>query len=304
MQGTKALIFALPKLTGVRGELAVTTDTLVESVHFFPDPVPDRLGHKSAAVNLSDLAAMGATPRQVFAQVEGPNLGRGWCKAFEDGFSALVHSSGGESRLEFSQGSIIRISVIAMGEVPRANALTRDGARIGHRLAVTGSVGDAQGALQLAYAQQIDESSCAHQSLMERLDKPTPRVEAGLNLRGIASAALDLSDGLLGDVTHLLHEKAPGVLIYPDRLPVSAALAETFGDDEAVRCALRGGDDYELCFTFEPDRELEVRRVMKEAETPYSVIGEVVAKRGVELDTSRRSLQAVSTSNSYEHQFE
>ena len=303
MERPKVHTYALPTLTGVRDELAVTSDTLVESIHFFPGPDPACLGHKSAAVNLSDLAAMGAAPRQVFAQVEGPN-GNAWCEAFEGGFSTLVHSSGGESHVEFTQGSSVRISVIAMGEVPRADAITRDGARIGHRLAVTGSVGDAQGALQLAYAKQTDESSCAHQKLKERLDKPTPRIQAGLRLRGLASAALDLSDGLLGDVTHLLHDRAPGVAIHPERLPVSKALAAAFEDDEAIRCALRGGDDYELCFTFAPDRELEVRRAMEEAETPFSVIGEIIPKRGVELVSSTGSPKDLSAPSSYEHQFE
>lgn len=228
-------------------QLVVTTDTLVEGVHFFPDSDPVALGHKALAVNLSDLAAMGAAPACFVLALSLPRADNNWLERLCEGIFGLAR----RYEVQLVGGDTVRgplaVNITAHGWVPAGQALLRSGARAGDRIYVTGELGDAgialraeQGALVLS---QFDSAVAT-----ERLTRPMPRVEAGVALRGVASSAIDLSDGLIGDLGHILEQSGVGARVALDRLPVShvyRSLLPQIGWD----VALANGDDYELCFT-------------------------------------------------------
>ncbi len=232
--------------------LAVSTDMLVEGTHFLPGTDPRRLGHKTLAVNLSDLAAMGARPRWVFLALALPlpRVDEDWLAAFSAGFLALaaVH------RVDLAGGDTTRgpldLCVTVIGEVMTGHALRRDGAVPGDDVWLSGCTGEA--AIGLAALRgtvavdAIDEARCR-----ERLEQPQPRVALGLALAGLASAAIDVSDGLVADLGHLATRSACGIDVHWARLPQSSALAGVDGKRRAA-AILAGGDDYELAFTASP----------------------------------------------------
>lgn len=228
-------------------ELAVSTDTLVSGVHFFADADPRKLGHKVLAVNLSDLAAMGATPRFVTLALTLPQVNDDWLAAFSGGFHALADAEGVELVGGDTTRGPLSMTLTVMGEVEVGRALRRDGAKAGDEIWVSGELGGA--ALALAHMQgkaTLTESEFS--AVAPRLHTPQPRVALGRALLGIATAAIDLSDGLVADLGHICERSSLRAQIEWARVPVAVPLQQR-ADSEQVSCALAGGDDYELCFT-------------------------------------------------------
>jgi thiamine-monophosphate kinase len=231
--------------------LAVTMDTLVEGRHFPQGTDPALLGHKTLAVNLSDLAAMGAEPAWITLSLSLPAVDEAWLTAFATGLFSLAQ----QHDVQLAGGDTVRgplsITLQAHGFVPPGQALRRDGACVGDIVYVTGTLGDAGAGLRIALG-ELTATEPAAGFLRQRLDAPTPRVAWGRALRGIASAAVDISDGLAADLGHILEASGAGASLRLADLPLSVALCETVGDGEARRLALSAGDDYELCFTAPP----------------------------------------------------
>lgn len=259
-------------------QLVVTADTLNAGVHFPLQTAPADIGWKALAVNLSDLAAMGAAPAWCTLSLSLPAVEETWVEGFLDGFLALAEEHGVALIGGDTTRGPLSLAVTAMGLVEPGAALRRDGARIGDDLWVTGALGDAAAALALL----LNDATPAA-ALRQRLDRPTPRVEAGRRLAGLAHACIDLSDGLLADLGHLCARSAVGAEVELARLPVSPALAALAAPDSAQRRQWQacGGDDYELCFSAAPrDRELIVQ-AMDLAGVEATRIGRVVAGAGV-----------------------
>lgn len=236
-------------------ELVAATDTLVAGVHFPADTAPEAVGHKSLAVNLSDLAAMGAEPAWVLLALTLPEADEAWLAGFARGFLSLA----GRQRVPLVGGDTTRgplsVTVQALGTVPKGGAVRRAGARPGDGLFVTGTLGDAALALEVLQGTRRIAGDSALAALRGRLDRPEPRVAAGLALRPAASAMIDVSDGLLADVGHLAEAGAVAITVWPEALPRSAEYRSAAPDTEDWGPALSGGDDYELCFTLPPGRE-------------------------------------------------
>ena len=247
-------------------ELAVTTDMLVEGRHFLPDAAARSLGHKALAVNLSDLAAMGAAPRWVLLALGLPSADAGWLEAFSAGFFALAERYGVELIGGDTTRSPLRtISIVALGEVPAGVALYRSGAKPGDDIWVSGELGGAALALRRPEVAEV----------ARRLHEPEPRVELGERLRGLAHAAIDLSDGLTGDLGHVLERLQVGAVLDYERIPRPAAL-RAIGDRELERdCVLSGGDDYELVFTAAPRRRETLEALAGELGLALTRIGSI-----------------------------
>jgi thiamine-monophosphate kinase len=256
-------------------QLVVSTDTLIAGVHFPEDTAAAEIGWKTLAVNLSDLAAMAATPAWCTLALTLPEADEEWLDGFLDGFLELaeqhdVQLIGGDT----TRGPL-SITVTAHGLVPDGMALRRSGARVGDEIWVTGTLGDAAGGLRQWQAKKLQSAK-----LRYRLDRPTPHVEAGIALRGCARAAIDLSDGLAADLGHVLHASAVGAEIDLGRLPTSSTLQQHFPvETERWRLQLAGGDDYELCFTAPAAEALAIEQAMAACDTIATVIGRVVAGR-------------------------
>lgn len=254
-------------------QLAVTCDTLIEGRHFPVGTSAYDIGWKALAVNLSDLAAMGAQPRWFTLALSLPQADPGWLAEFSAGLRALAdrHSValvGGDT----TRGSL-SITITALGESPAGMALRRSGAQVGDCVCVTGTLGDAAAALAL-----LDQGTRDAELLM-RLNRPEPRVGAGLALRTLAHAAIDLSDGLSGDLPHILEASGVGAEIDVDALPASVALRRRYPlRDARMRYQLAGGDDYELCLCIPPDRLDHARARL---DVPLHVVGRITAARGL-----------------------
>lgn len=229
-------------------QLAITTDTLVAGVHFSELASAYDIGYKSLAVNLSDLAAMGATPAWFTLALTLPKPDPVWLKDFCHGLFTLAQHH--QTQLiggDLTRGSLT-ITIATHGFIPKGQALKRSGAKAGDFIYVTHRLGDA--ALGLLSQQNKISLAQPHQNyLMTRLNRPEPRIQLGELLRGIASAAIDISDGLASDLGHILEMSQVGATIYVDDLPLSDALINSVSSEQAIELALRGGDDYELCFT-------------------------------------------------------
>jgi thiamine-monophosphate kinase len=259
-------------------ELVVTTDMLVAGRHFRADADPGRLGHKALAVNLSDIAAMGATPRWVTMALALPRADARWLAAFAGGFLRLARRHG----VDLVGGDLTRgplnIAVQVMGEVRAGMALRRDGARAGDDLWVSGTLGDA--ALALAAAGGRLALSRAERARLERrLHAPAPRLALGNALRGVARSAIDVSDGLVADLGHICRRSRVGAVVHFDRVPVSP-IARRFLERSATRAAvLAGGDDYELAFTAPVRRRAAIERIARRLRIRLTRIGAIVAPR-------------------------
>jgi thiamine-monophosphate kinase len=245
-------------------ELAVTTDTLVEGRHFLPGADPEALGHKALAVNLSDLAAMGAAPRWATLALALPTADERWLAAFARGFFALaerygVDLVGGDT----TRSPLLTINITALGEVPAGVAMYRAGARPGDDIWVSGELGGA--ALALAHPEIA--------AVAGRLHRPEPRVELGERLRGLARAAIDVSDGLAGDLLHVLERSQVGAVLEYASIPRPAAF-EKFRSLERD-CVLSGGDDYELLFTAGAQQRREIEALARELKIPLTRIGAI-----------------------------
>lgn len=270
-------------------QLAVSTDMLVEGRHFFADVHPKLLGHKALAVNLSDLAASGARPLAFTLALSMPRADASWCQAFADGLFALAEQHdcelvGGDT----TQGPL-NICITVFGEVPAGQALLRSGAQVDDDIWVSGSLGDARIALDALLRQHALPPAVLAQA-RQRLEQPTPRVALGMALRGIASSCLDVSDGLLGDLNHILEASRVGAridanitrsLMQARRHPLMAALAMSRID----ACTLAGGDDYELCFTAPSSAQAAVRDAAAQAGVPVTCIGRIEAEGGIRVMT-------------------
>lgn len=252
--------------------LVVSTDTLNTGVHFPEETAPEDIGYKALAVNLSDLAAMGATPAWASLAISLPDTDVEWLEKFLDGFFELadehsVQLIGGDT----TQGPL-SITVTVHGFVPKDQAMRRDEARPGDEIWVTGSIGDAAAGLSQWRAKGLQSAK-----LRYRLDRPTPRINVGIALRGIANAAIDISDGLLADLMHILRASKVGAEIEVCRVPMSKPLLDHFPDDhERYRLQLSGGDDYELCFTAPAHQSLAIEQALAECDVIGAVIGHIV----------------------------
>ncbi|MFK2929647.1 thiamine-phosphate kinase [Dyella agri] len=279
--GDDAALLAVPP--GM--ELAAAVDTLVEGVHFPVGTAPADIGWKALAVNLSDLAAMGATPAWALLALTLPDtLAPAAREAFVDGFADGFAALAGSQRLALVGGDTTRgplaVSVTVHGFVPAGQALLRAGARVGDAVLVTGTLGDAAAGLALW---QRAESDARAASLVARLNRPTPRLAAGLALRGHANACIDVSDGLLADLGHICAASGVGAEIEAALLPRSSALLGLFDDAAARDLALSGGDDYELCFTVPAARATEVQADLARLGCGATRIGRIVAGEGVRV---------------------
>jgi thiamine-monophosphate kinase len=255
--------------------VAITTDMLLEGTHFLPGADARRLGHKSLAVNLSDLAAMGADPRWFLLALAVPDPDEAWLAAFAAGMFALAEAHA----IELVGGDTTRgprtICITAIGTLPPGYALRRDTATEGEEVWLSGSTGDA--ALGLAHARgRVTLGADAARHCLARLEMPEPRIALGKRLRGLASAAIDVSDGLLADLGHVAEQSQVGADVDYERLPRSAALRACADRALVDECLLAGGDDYELLFTAPAARRAEVEAAGAAAGIAVTRIGRVV----------------------------
>ena len=255
-------------------QLVVTADTLNDGVHFPRGTSPADIGWKALAVNLSDLASMWAEPAWCTLSLSLPQSDPAWIEGFLDGFLDLA----GQHDIALVGGDTTRgplsLAVTAMGLVEPGRALRRDGARVGDEVWVTGTLGDAAGGLALLDREPVP-------ALRARLDRPTPRVAAGRALAGIATACVDVSDGLLADLGHVCARSHVAARIDVDALPASAALREAFGEADRIALQASGGDDYELCFTAPADAGADIGAVSAQLGLRITRIGRIVAGEGV-----------------------
>lgn len=237
-------------------QIVITTDTLVSNVHFPADTLPYDIGYKSLAVNLSDLAAMGATPAWITMALTLPDINETWLTEFSRGFFTLAT----EHRAQLIGGDLTRgpltITIQAHGLIPTGQAIQRNTAKPGDLIYVTNTPGDAAFALAVLQ-KKIKLTDDDQQTIFTKLNRPIPQIKIGEQLRGIASAAIDISDGLAADLGHILEKSAVGAEINIDLIPLSAALRH-LEKDKALHFALSGGDDYELCFTVPVDKKNRV----------------------------------------------
>lgn len=260
-------------------DLALAMDTLVAGIHFPDATRPEDIGYKALAVNLSDMAAMGAEPRWVTLSLTLPGNDEAWLQAFMSGFGLLMN----DYSLSLIGGDLghgpLSITIQLHGYLPQGKALYRHGAQAGDLIYVSGTLGDAGLALAVLNKQRtVDENY--HDYLMERLNRPEPRVKPGMALRDIASSAIDISDGLLSDLEHILVASHKGAEIHIDKLPLSAALHQ-LPEDESVEFALTSGDDYELCFTL-PRGKKSIVETELEKILPLTCIGQITGAPGIQ----------------------
>ncbi len=275
-----AILRAAPGL-----EWLCTVDMMVEGRHFLPGTDPGRLGRKLMAVNLSDIAAMGGRPRFALLAAALPEADDAWLAAFAEGLFAMADAHG----VDVVGGDTTRgprnLCLTLMGDVPAGTALRRDGARAGDDLWVSGTLGDAMMALAAMEGRStLDGAALA--AARQRLEAPEPRVALGQRLRGVASAAIDVSDGIVGDLGHILERSQVGATLQLDRLPCSPALEAELagaGRDAALEWLLAGGDDYELCFCAPPSRRADVEAAATASGTRVTRVGAIEAAPGLRL---------------------
>lgn len=286
--GDDAAIVSIPN----NHELVITIDTLVSGVHFPENTHPYDIGYKALAVNLSDLAAMGATPKWITLALTLPNADTDWLKKFSTGLFDLANQYkttliGGDT----TRGPL-SITIQAHGFVPHGLALRRDGAKSGDLIYVTNSLGDAGLALQ-RYATETLQTAIA-----EKFYRPHPQIHIGQKLRGIANSAIDISDGLAADLTHILEKSSVGACINVDALPLSEAMLKAVSLNEAIHLALTAGDDYELCFTVPKEKT----KILEDAllNFSYTCIGTVTASPGLDLQFQNGKKYDLKV-NGYQH---
>lgn len=264
-------------------QLVVTTDTLVSGRHFSENTSPADIGYKALAVSLSDLAAMGAEPAWILLALTLPNANESWLRKFSDGFFPLIQ----RFQLQLVGGDMtqgpLTITVQALGFVPPGKALCRIGAHAGDRIYVTGTLGDAGLALETINKEDsLGLTSSQILAVMQRLNRPEPRVEIGLALRNIASSAIDISDGLAADLGHILSANQVGAILQVEKLPLSDSL-RALPPERAWQLALSSGDDYELCFTVPESQERALQQHLIALNTPYTCIGTIKKESGLIL---------------------
>jgi len=282
--------------------LVVAMDTLVSDVHFLATAAPYDIGYKALAVNLSDLAAMGAMPAWFTLALTLPKVDRDWLDHFQQGLLALST----QYNLQLIGGDTTRgpltITIQAHGFVPAAQALRRDQAKLGDKIYVTGTLGDAGLALALQAGKTLPDNFSAAQKtyLAQRLNQPSARIEFGLALRDIAFCAIDISDGLAADLGHILTVSKVGATVCVDDLPLSAALKQNADESHAIELALTAGDDYELCFTVAPEKEAKLKQALANISCPYTCIGSIEQQPGLRLLRSNGRIYQL-TQSGYQH---
>ncbi len=262
-------------------QLAVSSDMLVEGRHFLSTVAPDRLGHKALAVNLSDLAACGARPLAFTLALALPRADEAFLEGFARGLFALAEVHGIELVGGDTTQGPLNLCITVMGEVPEGGALLRSGARPGDDLYISGRVGDARLALEV-FRGTVSLPGHDFETVREAMEQPQPRVALGQALRGIASSAIDVSDGLLGDLGHILRRSGVAAEVSVDEVPRSAVLA-TQPIALQRECTLAGGDDYELLFTASAERAAQVQAAAQAAGTEVTRIGRIEAGQGLRL---------------------
>jgi len=283
-------------------QLAASVDMLVSGRHFFADVDSEALGHKALAVNLSDMAAMGATPRWALLAGALPDADAQWLKGFARGFFALARAHGVDLVGGDTTRGPLNLCVTLLGEVPSAKALLRSGALAGDSIWLSGALGDASLALAHHGGRVVltaDEAAGCWNALL----RPAPRVALGIQLRGIASAAIDVSDGLVGDLGHVLEASKVGAVLELASIPRSKALDRQLASsahDIALQCLLAGGDDYELCFTAAPAHDRRVVALAIELGLELRRVGIIAAEVGLVVqDSSGRPL--LQLPQAYDH---
>lgn len=281
--GDDCAVLALPP----GWQLAVSTDTLVEGRHFLSTVEPSRLGHKALAVNLSDLAACGAQPHAFTLALTLPRVDPAWLAAFARGLLALADEHGCELVGGDTTAGPLAITITALGQVPAGQALLRSGAGPGDDVWISGWPGDARLALEAFRGLLMPPlDGPVFEQVRLAMERPQPRVALGLALRGLATAAIDVSDGLLGDLGHILQRSGVGATLDLGTLPRSAALQHRT-INEWWDCVLAGGDDYELLFTAPPSRRADVDTSAASAGLPVWRIGTIEAEPGLRLVDGR-----------------
>ena len=272
-------------------QLAVSSDMLVEGRHFFADVDPAALGHKALAVNLSDLAACGATPLAFTLALALPEVNEAWLQAFSGGLLALADIHGCELVGGDTTRGPLNICITVFGEVPvingRSQALLRSGARAGDDMYVSGTLGDARLALE-ALRGTLSVPAPVLAAARRRLEQPSPRVALGIALRGIATAAIDVSDGLLGDLGHILKQSGVGATLKTNRAAALMAADPSgfpaeFKPEQRLAWVLAGGDDYELLFTAPAPARSAVAAAARSSQTAVSRIGRIDSEGGLRL---------------------
>ncbi|TAK90414.1 MAG: thiamine-phosphate kinase [Burkholderiaceae bacterium] len=284
-------------------ELAVTTDTLISGRHFFPFVDPRKLGHKALAVSLSDLAAMGATPRYFTLALSLPKVDEDWLQEFSRGLFNLADSFHCELIGGDTTCGPLSITITAIGELRKPFVLRRDAARAGDDIWISGTLGDAALALRVLNKQaKLPEASFAY--VADRLEQPLPRVALGAALRPLAHAAIDISDGLIGDLKHILDRSGVGAEVWLECIPVSEVMSSQPLEVQ-YECALAGGDDYELCFTARPNNRNEIEAAGKEVGVRLTRVGHISGGEELRLlDKNGQSAQQLLQQmglQSYDH---
>jgi len=279
-------------------QLAVSTDMLVAGTHFFHDAAPFDIGWKSLAVNVSDMAAMGAQPRWATLAIALPEVNENWLKEFSYGFFACAEQFNVDLVGGDTTSGALNICVTIMGEVPTNQALTRSGAHAEDDIWVSGYLGSA--AVSLAHLQdKIKLENDVLEASIYALYRPVPRVELGLALRNIANSAIDISDGLAADLEHILDASDVGAEIFLAQIPCLPALkANIHAGLEAY--ILSGGDDYELCFTAPPAERGEIETLSKTLDLPLARIGKTCARKGLRVYDAANKLVRLQTKG-YDH---
>ena len=252
-------------------EIAITSDMLVEGRHFFADANPEWLGWKALAVNLSDLAAMGAQPMGFTLAVALPKADPAWLEAFSKGLFTIANAYscpliGGDTT-----AGPLNICITAFGAIPHNKSIKRSGALAGDDIWVSGTVGDARLTLA-ALRHEIGLPQNDLEIIQARMHQPTPRVELGISLRAIATSAIDLSDGLLGDLKHILERSKKDAEVWLDQIPKSTTLLKQ-SKDLQNQFAAAGGDDYELCFTAPSNKRDVIQKISRDLKLPLTPIG-------------------------------
>jgi len=274
--------------------IVVTTDTLVAGVHFPFGTSAKAIGHKAVAVNLSDIAAMGAKPSWISLAITLPEVNYEWLTEFCLGVFTLcefynVQIIGGDT----TQGPL-SITITAQGVTPEGKYLSRSGAKAGDWLYVTGDLGDAALALQHLKDGVLTESKAIEQ-VQEKLDFPKPRVLAGQALREYASAAIDISDGLIADLGHICQASNVGANVILEHIPLSEAMTKSLLFEDSIELALNGGDDYELLFTVSEDKKVGLETALSHTNTVVTCIGQINASQTISTTLNNKTVPIKST---------
>jgi thiamine-monophosphate kinase len=266
-------------------QLAVSSDMLVQGRHFLSTTPAADVGHKALAVNLSDLAACGAKPLAFTLALALPSIDEAWLAGFAKGLWALADAHGCELIGGDTTQGPLNICITVLGEVPPGDALLRQHAQLGDDIYVSGTVGDARLALEV-FRGTLSLPTADFEAARARMDRPTPRVSLGMALRGVANAAIDISDGLLGDLGHILQRSKVGAVIDTGWVQDSAAISDamqTISFNKRLDFALAGGDDYELLFTAAPDQADEVLAAAEQSGVSVTCIGRITPVAGVQV---------------------